>query len=58
MWVGPCSVHVLVRKVADETSMVILFGEFHEGFVDTGDHGIIHFFRQISHFPTEIFVEN
>jgi hypothetical protein len=33
-------------------------GRQRAGFVDTGDHGIIHFFRQISHFPTEIFVEN
>lgn len=56
-WRGPCSVHVLYREEAGEKSMVILFGEFHPGSVDLGAQGIIEFFKRVTHFPTEIFIE-
>jgi hypothetical protein len=58
-WIGPCSLHVLLREVKGETpSMVILFGEYHRGFLDNGQHGMTEFFRQVSHFPVEIFTES
>jgi hypothetical protein len=57
-WRGPCSVYVLLRiNHQEEPSLVILFGEHHSGYVDKGPSGIEEFFKQVSNFPVEIFVE-